>query len=60
MKVYEVYHVEEGEFIGHGLYEDHTVIDSVHATEESANAETQKLHEETGFYYHVNCREVKE
>lgn len=57
--VYEVYHEEDGEFIGHGLYETHEVVDSVHATEESAKAEAERLHKETGRTYYVYKQEVK-
>lgn len=57
--IYEVCHDEEGKFIGHGLYEDIFVVDSIHATEESANSEAKRMHEETGYYYYVKCCEVK-
>ena len=47
--VYQIYHVVE----------THTVFDGVFETEESAKAEAERLHKETGRTYKVYRTEVK-
>lgn len=49
-KVYVVISVEEGSYIGHGLYNECTQILSVHASKESAEKEAKRLKQED-----VNC-----
>jgi len=53
MKVYAVIHEEDGEFIGHGLYDTTTSIVSVHATKESAEIKAKECADEYGGTYYV-------
>lgn len=42
-KIYIVYHEEDGEFIGHGLYETHEVVDAYCQTREIAEQKKKEL-----------------
>ena len=51
--VYEVYHNEDGAFIGFGTYESIHVTDEIHMTKEAAEAAKERLEKtvEHCFYY---------
>ena len=56
MKVYVVLHDEDGAYIGHGLYDTHTVMDGIYSTKEAA----EKAASESEYRCWVSEKEVKE
>lgn len=55
-KMYAVAHDESGRYIGHGLYEEHQVIDGYYLTPEAADTEAKRL----GPFHYAFEVEVKE
>ena len=56
MKVYVVFHNEEGSYIGHGISESFPVMDGIYATEDAA----EKAANESKNSCWVSEEEVKE
>ena len=55
--VYLVMCVEEGSYIGHGLYNESSYVDSVHSKQEDANARCHYLYE-CGYQTWIDERNV--
>ena len=58
--VYAIISVEYGSYIGHGLYEEHEQILSIHKTKDGAQNEADRIKQEEGIDCSIKTIDVEQ